>query len=220
MFAGIGRCNQGLCMARLIQQINLYHPEFRHELPQFHAAQMLLAGVVVAFALMALTAYAYVDNWQLEKQLAEIQQQKQQKASELQEIKSKLKSIRPNRLLEAKKERLIKELKEAKTLSLLMSSEIERPAHPYSRYFRALAESTVNGLWLEQLQIGQYGRQIKIAGYSYAPENVPILLQVLKANEVFAGRTFEQVEMTRKQGTDESVHFSMLTLRSDGEGKR
>lgn len=202
----------------MIQQVNLYHSRFRREKPKFHAQIMLLALGGLLALLVLLTIWAKMDLAGEQAKLSALSQQQQKIQAELDALKIKLSSVQFNQLLESKKDNLTQELRDARLLANLLASEIERPVYPYSSYFRALAESVVSGLWVESLAVSQSGRQIKITGYSQLPESVPLLLQALKSNDVFKGKTFEKVEMSRKQSDDENIFFEMQALRQETPG--
>jgi Tfp pilus assembly protein PilN len=204
----------------MIQQINLYHAEFRKVVPRFHASLMLgsIIGVMVILGLV--TGFGYWQNASRQATLSQLEQQQQQLQANLEKLRSELQNRSGNQLLLNRKDTLARELQDARRLANLLASEIERPAHPYSAYFRALAEAVVDGLWIENVVVSQAGKQIRLAGATRYPELVPQLLQALKDQPAFEGKTFAQVKMTRTNDEKETLQFEMQALReAKGDGK-
>lgn len=204
----------------MIQQINLYHAEFRKVVPRFHATLMLASITGVILILGLVTAFGYWQNSSRQATVTQLEQQQQQLQTNLDKLRNELQNRSGNQLLLNEKDRLARELQDARRLANLLASEIERPEHPYSAYFRALAEAVIDGLWIENVVVSQAGRQIRLAGATRYPELVPQLLTALKDQPAFEGKTFAQVKMTRTNDEKATLQFEMQALRdTKGDGK-
>ena len=210
---------QGLRMDKLIQQVNLYQPIFKQQRQPFSAGVMAVNIGIAALLMLAATLYAMYQLHDLEKGTVALEQQKQQLQLQLDAVKARLKPRKLNQLLVAQKDKMATDLKDARRLSRLLASEIEDQGRPYSVYFRGLAESSIDGLWLEQLKISQGGELLSLSGSALRPELVPRLLQSLKDKEAFAGHSFGEVQMLRNKDAalDHAVKFELKTQSAAGE---
>ena len=205
-------------MDKLIQQVNLYQPIFRRQRPPFSAGVMASYIAIAAGMLLLVTLFSVFQLNELQDSTNALDEKRQQLQTQLDAVKAKLKPREPNHLLESQKDRLAADLRNARRLFRLLSHEMEDQGKPYSAFFRGLAESSVEGLWLKQLGISKGGQALSLSGHTLKPELVPRLLQALKKQPVFDGHSFGKVQMNRSAGAgnDEGVMFHLQT--SDVEG--
>ena len=206
-------------MDQLIQQINLYQPAFQKRHEPFGIAAMatiLLIAVAIMFLLSLMSLYQ-IQNHKERVELAE--QKNQDMLDNLEAIKAKLQPKEEDKLLLAKRDGLVGELGDARSLQRLLNLEIQQDDIQYSSYFKGLAESTVDGLWLKQVQINEAGEYLGLSGFTLKPELVPKLLQRLQEKPVFVGHGFAEVEMARQQDVESGnpIMFRLQTV-SQAEG--
>lgn len=208
-------------MDKLIQQINLYQPAFQKKHEPFNVAVMGGILAIAAIFMAAATAYIAYQGYDLEQRITSLQNDKQQLRSQVDAVKQKLEPRQTNRLLISKKDSLNDDLASAQRLSRMLTSNIDEQTASYSAYFRGLAESSLDGLWLKSLSINKGGESLKLSGHAVKPELVPRLLQRLKKQEVFDGYSFENVLMTRprEQGLQKAIMFELETVSTDEESQ-
>jgi len=208
-------------MEKLIQQVNFYQPIFQKVREPFNVAVM--GGILVAAAVImaAATAYVIYQKHVLEHRITSLQNEQQHLQNQVYVIREKLKPRTTNRLLVTKKDSLNDDLASAHRLSHLLSSNIDEQTGSYSAYFRGLAESSLDGLWLKSLHINQGGESLKISGHAIRPELVPRLLQRLKKQQVFDGHSFENVLMARpkEDGLQKAIMFELETVSFSEESQ-
>lgn len=200
-------------MDKLIQQVNLYQPIFRRQRLPFSAGVMGINIGIAALLMLAATLFAMYQLHELQQGTDTLEEKKQQLQVQLDAVREKLKPRKLNHLLLAQKGRLDSDLADARRLSRLLANEIEEQGRPYSVYFRGLAESSIEGLWLEQLKISQGGGLLSLSGAALKPELVPRLLQALKNKDAFEGHSFGEVRMLRHKdaSVDRAVKFHLKT---------
>ncbi len=206
-------------MDKLIQQVNLYQPVFRRKREPFSAGVMsVIISIAAAFLLMA-TFFSLYQVQEMKQRADLVEQKNRDMLEKLEELREKLQPREVNRLLVAQKDNLEIDLRDARRLSRMLDFEMQENMPPYSAYFRGLAETSVEGLWLKQLQISQDGEFLSLSGHTLKPELVPRLLQLLKNKPVFDGHSFGEVQMTREQdnGLDRAVMFHLQTISTSEE---
>ena len=206
-------------MDKLIQQVNLYQPIFRPKREPFSAGVMGGILLIAAAVMLLATLFSMYQVEEVNQRVQLIDQKNQHMLAKLEEVKEQLQPKEVNQLLIARRDKLSGDLRDARRLSRLLDLEIQDEGQPYSAYFRGLAESPVEGLWLKQLKISEGGDFLSLSGHTLKPELVPRLLQLLKNKAVFNGHTFGEVKMTREQeeGLNLPVQFHMQTLSSSEE---
>jgi hypothetical protein len=66
----------------------------------------------------------------------------------------------------------------------------------FAEYLRAFSRQTLNGLWLTGFSIAGSG-ELEIQGRVLSPDLLPSYIQRLNREQVFAGRSFANLEMSR-----------------------
>lgn len=200
-------------MEKLIQQVNFYQPIFQRKKKPFGASVIAVyVGIAVAIMLIT-TGYGYYQLSGLQTVADQLSTQEQELKQQVESARNSLKPRRPNHLLEARKEKLSLSLGDARRLSRLLDQAVSQEQPQYSAYFRGLAESTINGLWLDSLMIANGGEALRLSGRTLKPELVPRLLQNLQGKTIFDGHSFDNVRLLReqKEGVENSVQFFLDT---------
>lgn len=203
-------------MDQLIQQVNFYQPLFHKKRESFSSGVITGIISVAALIMLLVTVYTFVQLEELKDRADLIEQKKRHMQVQLEELKEKLKPREENQLLLAERDNLAGDLRDARRQFRLLDQEIKHDGQHYSAYFRGLAESSVEGLWLKQLRISQGGNYLSLSGETLKPELVPRLLKLLKNKPVFVGHGFADVQMSRgmSTGTEDPVLFQLQTVSS------
>jgi Tfp pilus assembly protein PilN len=180
------------------QQINLYQPIFRKERKLFSLDTVALALGVAAFALAAMWM---VGAHNLDKLAKEIEQLKQQQATQqkLAESTGALFEAQGNpAVLQATVQTLSAQLAErTQALDLLRSGAAGEP-RGFAPRLQALARQHADGVWLDELFLGG-GNGLVLRGRCVDAGLLPKYLQLLAMEPELSGARFDEVVIDRRK---------------------
>jgi len=203
-------------MENLVQQVNFYHLSLKPKKTSFSAKTMLMMSGVVVVALVVISAISVIQTKNIESKLQAQKAEKNDLNDSLEQAKTKLKPPEKSQLLSAKKSRVETELKDARRLSAIIRSEADKNNKLYSDYFRGLAQTTIQGLWLRQITISDGSNAVGLSGNTIKPELVPRLLQQLSDLAVFQGTNFNKVLFKRDMDNPETgISFELTTSKQE-----
>lgn len=202
-------------MGSMIQQINFLSSSLKPKKQPFSAFTMLIMTAIAVMVMVLFSLYAYKQTLDLQANLDALTAQKEAMQTRLDRAKETLKPREKNQLLSAEQLKLEGNLHAARRLAALMRTELGSQGKPYSAYFRGLAESTLQGLWLKQLAISHGGQNLNLSGETLQPELLPRLLQTLSSQEVFKGQNFNNVLMSREQ--EEGSRKILFELKTESK---
>lgn len=201
----------------MLQNINLYQLE-KVKVQKFSFHQMVQFIIVLSIILFGLTIYEVYSHWvkqknyqELSKKQAEINKQLMLQTGKVSSPQSREEILKEIKALE--EEKIVKQ----DMLATLIELQTYRTIG-FSRYLKALAESTVPDLWLTQFQFQGNGDYISLEGNTMKPDNVPLLMERLSKETVFSGKTFQVFKITSDKKTD-WLHFELETNVSGGGNK-
>lgn len=199
-------------MGSMIQQINFLNSSLKPKQQPFNVTTILIMTGIAVLVMTLFTLYGYKQSFDLQTNLDELTAQAETMQMRMEEAKQTLKPREKSQLLVAKQLRLENDLHAARRLAALLRTELGSQGEPYSAYFRGLAVSTLQGLWLKQLAISHGGQRLNLSGETLEPELLPRLLQTLSSQKVFKGHNFNNVQMSREQdeGT-RKIRFELKT---------
>lgn len=198
------------------QQINLYQPIFRKQKKVFTAVAILQVSLI-AIALFILTGgYSYL-------QLKKLQQQEVTASANLTRIERQFRELEAksgqgaaSKLLAAEINRLNREIEQKKSVAALLEQGPYANTRGFSDHFEALAREHVNGSWLTRIGISDGGAVLDLKGITFSADLVPVYLQRLLQEQVFAETSFNVLGMERSTTRQEEIHFQVGT---DKKGK-
>jgi len=203
-------------MENLVQQVNFYHLSLKPKKTSFSAKTMLMMSGVVVVALVVISAVSVIQTKNIESKLQAQKAEKNDLNDSLEQAKTKLKPREKSQLLSAQKSRVETELKDARRLSAIIRSEADKNNKLYSDYFRGLAQTTIQGLWLRQITISDGSNAFGLSGNTTKPELVPRLLQQLSDLAVFQGTNFNKVLFKRDMDNPETgISFELTTSKQE-----
>ena len=97
------------------------------------------------------------------------------------------------------------------TLEQLLTSKIDGNSQRFAGYFEGLARKHPQGLWLKTIQLGKGGDYLALEGEMTRPELVPKLLQQLRNEKIFSGKTFQDVRLFRSSDESKEMAFRLQT---------
>ncbi len=200
----------------MIQQINLYQPMFRHERRVFSAKAMLACAGIMILGLSLLYGYG---RWQvglLADEVAGLNTQADAARQTLAGLDKRLPKRGKSKLLLTELGRLGKELGEKRRVVAAISEGAVGQRRGFSAYFEGLARQRVEGLWLRNIEISQGGKALSLRGSALRPELVPVLVERLSREAVFAGLQFHTLELERAPGDSAVFDFRLSTVKAEG----
>lgn len=179
------------------QQINLYSPIFRKQPKVFSALTMLQA-----FALIVVVVAVFSYSISLQTSVLEIRaaESGRQLKSELERLKAYGAGASPaeraKALADRKKALEASLASQTQALAAFDSSALGR-SEGYSELLRALARTSMEGVWLTRIQFAEGGGELSITGRATRAELVPAYLERLRSQKALRGQEFSRLEITR-----------------------
>lgn len=178
------------------QNINLLGPAFRKR-PQL--LTLVRVAQCVGITLAALLAYHFDLQQQVSGLSAELRTAERLLSSQrvlAEKLKGKPGVPRADAQLDADVARLEAELKTAREAMEGLKGGAFGNQQGFAEYLRAFSRQSVNGMWLTGFSIAG-GGELEIRGRALSPDLVPSYIQRLNREQVFAGRSFARLEMSR-----------------------
>lgn len=199
------------------QQVNLYQPIFRRQ-PVAFSFNVVLGLSLFALLLMG-TLYGFA-LWQtenLQRQRTELEGRHQALEQRVAEMARKLPRPTVNKLLERELEQLVERRKAGAELLNMLQTRIESNPEGFSGYVEGLARRSDPELWLTRIQVADAGATLDLAGRTLRADAVPRLLQQLQSETAFSGKSFQVMELVRRDEFDPSLEFRLQTLPGEDQ---
>ena len=102
-------------------------------------------------------------------------------------------------------------------LSLLQMLSGNQPGnrHGLSAHLAGLARQDLSTVWLRRIRFSDGGDQILLEGGSTREADIPLYLQRLTDQPVFAGREFEHLRLSRAVQASSSIDFVLQTHQEE-----
>ncbi len=201
-------------MARILQQINLYQPIFRKKPTPFSLATMGLILAVVILLLASIQGFGLWQRQRLATQLHRATTSHAELKKQVLTLEQKLPAPGINQQLQLKLDRLIDSKSSMLALERILTSRIDGNSQGFAAYFEGFARKNPQGLWLKSIQLGKGGDFLALEGEMTRPELVPMLLQQLRNEKIFSGKTFQDVRLFRTGDEGEEMGFRLQTAPS------
>jgi len=198
------------------QQINLYQSIFRKQKEFFSAVAMLQLTVAALLLSGALYGYSFMETQKLVEQLAKTEDNVKTMKIRVAELETKRAPKTPSKLLESELKRVSDDVTRRMRILEVLSKGPFANTSGFSNHFEALARQHINGSWLTKINIETGGAFVNLEGVTLSPELVPIYLQGLLQEEVFADVSFNLMELNRSADKADEIVF---TVGTDGGGK-
>jgi len=192
-----------------MQQVNLYSEILAQQHKQ--SGIKLYTAILAAVVLSCLSFSAYL-SWHISTIEAELQQAQLTLNKEQARVNSLLSTRsnqQPNVLLIAEIELWQNSVNEAtQTLQLLAGKEAQL-SQGFSSYFQALANQSTPDVWLTAIHIDKQHRDLRFAGSSFKPEQIPMTFQRLQQEQAFRGQTFAKLAMQKSTTSPGQMDFTL-----------
>ena len=199
------------------QQINLYQGVLidKPEPLQSRAALVVLVVVVICLALVG-----GFDYWRISKQntyLAQLQQQHEVDSARIMTLETQYPERTPSTLLKDKVVRLEQEVLGHRQALEFFSTQGRKSNQLILSTLDGLARYRHPGVWLQRIALLHGGHEVELVGTAIKPEQVPEYLQLLGDKEIFAGKVFNHLQLSRLDDSAEQVEFTLTSTAEVGE---
>ncbi len=175
--------------------INLIDPQFVPRTVVPSAAQLAVAGIVAALALIAAGMI-------VRRQAAEIESQVQTQAARLAASRDRLAALGKTIAARHADAALVRQIEETETLVMIRREVVAAigagaagSEQGFSTLMQALARQTLEGVWLTAVSVAAGGEQLTLSGRTMDPALLPVYLHKLNAEPAFRGRSFAELKM-------------------------
>jgi hypothetical protein len=191
-----------------MQQINLYLPEFQPNREPLRSIHMLW-GTLIFILLLAVISFASAKH-NRELALAVEQQQVQ-----LEQVKNQLKQLEQQRpqhnlaeldveILRLQQERTRRE----QIFSIIANKKLGNNTG-FSQHLTAMGRQSLDSISLSVFSLQAGGSYIEFAGKTRAADQIPLYIQRLRTEPVFAQSAFGVIDIAPLKGNQEVFEFSL-----------
>jgi len=200
----------------LVQQINLYRGHDARSTADAKVRLLVISGVgALCFVLvLAIAGEIYLSGVAEDRALvAENLRHREQELAKYSATFA-VPPIDPH--LEAELTRLRAVKHGLNTNLMLIARQTGTRSEGFSAYFGGLARNALDGLWFNNVAVSAGGERMLLKGRAIEPELVPRLLQTLRNEQAFAGRTFRKVTFERQESkSGPLINFELRSAQSE-----
>lgn len=197
------------------QQVNLYTAELRPRKQRLKASTLLILLALVVLATAAFRGLGYWQNQKLEQQVAQVERQNSQLRDANEAMARQIDARKPDPELEKALQRVTDTLSRRQRLLQQVENLATNNHSGFSSRMAALARQVPGELWLTGLTLQSSPERLRLTGRTRSPERVPLYLEQLGSEPIFAGQTFQDFELNRPDDEDEErgdwVQFRVAT---------
>lgn len=200
----------------MIQQVNLYKPEFRPHRQWMTATNVALLAVVLLVLVLLAGGWSHQRANGLAQALEAERASNEQIQKTIERLTSDLQGRRPDPQLERAVERVTDTLSRRQQLLEQVERLADNRSDGFAAPMAALARQVPQDLWLTGLQLRQ--NHVTLEGRTRAGSLVPVYLERLGEEPAFTGQAFGRFELARSEDHP-WIEFRVSTRR-DEEGAR
>lgn len=200
----------------MIQQVNLYKPEFRPRRQWVTATNVALLAVVLLALVLLAGGWSHHRANGLAQALEAERAGNEQIQKAIERLTSEIQGRRPDPQLERAVERVTNTLSRRQQLLEQVERLADNRSDGFAAPMAALARQVPQDLWLTGLQLRQ--NHVTLEGRTRAGSLVPVYLEQLGEEPSFAGQAFGRFELARSEDHP-WIEFRVSTRR-DEEGSR
>jgi Tfp pilus assembly protein PilN len=197
------------------QQINLYQPFFLEKKIPFSFNRIVSVLAVVLFLVLTTGA---VSLWRLSSLKYELAQLQERRAAAVQRISDYQLRYPPRSAdpaLIRKVERMMSDRQARFALLGLLTGSRPGNSRGFSEYLAGLARQDLPSVWLRRIQLSAGGDQLLLEGSTTRAADVPLYLQRLTGQPVYAGREFEHLQLNRSENGSQFIDFLLQTTQEE-----
>ena len=199
----------------MTQQINLYQPERYEKRVPLSAAQM---GAVLATVLFLAMAAGTVEYWRsshLASELTRLQASREAAVQRISDYQLQYPARSADPGLARQVEAMTRERDAYLLLLRLLSEGLPDNHSGFSDYLTGLAKQDLATVWLRRIRVGTGGDRLVLEGSCTHAADIPLFLQRLSQQAVFAGREFDHLQLNRAETNTAIIDFRLQTTREE-----
>jgi Tfp pilus assembly protein PilN len=182
------------------QQINLFTPAFRKQKKHFSAVAMLQALLLVIAGVAALYGYAVWQFGTLEGRLVDNERELKERRAQLVSMTKEISVQGRNKKLEEEVLQTEAQLHKRLELRTELITGVGGNVDGFSRLLTALANRTMNGVWLTSIAIRGKANDLVIKGRALSSDLVPAYVDSLGKEPALAGRAVSALQLATREG--------------------
>jgi len=195
----------------MIQQINLYQGLIQRKKAGLNKQSYIVGGSLLFLLVLCYCAW---QGWQVHQLKTELQVKQAQLSTEITDL-SLIQLQYPkqdiNPLLSSELDRLQNISASLERVVAMLSDQKSDKNTGFSAYFSALAEQSINTIWLTGISIDAETNTIHLQGSTYLPGTLPQLIKLLNKEAVFNGRYFAHLQMQASENNAKQINFTIST---------
>ncbi len=197
-----------------MQQINLYLPEFRPNREPLRSVHMAWGAGIFFLLLIVISLFSASAN----RELAQALQQSQAKVEQLKAQVTQLEQQRPQSdlaELDAQIVHFTQELERREQIFSIIANKNLGNNTGFSSHLQALGRQSLSTLSLSAFSLQQGGNYVEFAGRAQAADQIPLYIQQLRSEPVFAQSAFGVLNLEPLQNKSGVFEFSLAKQSVD-----
>ena len=195
----------------MTQQINLYQTDSKERHVTFSTTQMASVLAAVLFLIIVVGAFNYWQLYGLTSELSHLQKQRDAAIQRINDYQHKYPPQSADTELTHKVNEMMNERQAKLTLLQLLTDGKLVNRRGFSGHLSGLARQNLSSVWLRRVQIKAGRDQLLLEGSSTHAADIPLYLQRLTEQEVFADREFEHLQLSRAEKEVPIIDFILQT---------
>lgn len=185
-----------------MQQINLFHAQFKPKIVILPARQLFILVLLTIIILAVISLYSYQQNIVLEQAIAS---QKQYRAQQ------KLNEDLDRPLLIAELVKIKQQQREKENLLAYLTDQNFGNQHGFSGTLMTLSEQVINKVWLTEFSLLNGGQAVTLHGHTTKISQVPVYIDSLAKSKRFQGKQFSALELEQPKEEGGFYTFKLNT---------
>ncbi len=190
------------------QHINLYVTPKRYDDVEF-SVSFMLDKIYMLLGILFLISIVLI--WQKNRndvELEDIQAKIDAAEKQFNDLEGRLAKLKDNSADEAVLEGLRKTIEEKERYAKVVNSYTVGDVK-FSGFLRALSEKHIKGIWLTEIDLMDYGNEIKLKGNSAEANLIPVFMHKLEESEIFTRKPVVSFDI----GLDASNDTNSFTVK-------
>jgi hypothetical protein len=191
-----------------MQQINLFHAQFKPKTVILPARQLLLLILLTMIILAVISLYSYQQNRVLQQAIAIAPQQYPAQKMVNEDLE--------RTLLIAELLKIQKQQQDKKNLLAYLTDQNFGNQHGFSGTLMTLSQQVINKVWLTEFSLVDGGQVITLHGHTTQISQIPVYIDSLAKSKRFHGQQFSALQLEQPKQEGDFYTFQLNT----GAGNR